>query len=66
MDSAQTAQCILYSVVVCVLLLIVGFLIFIVNVYVLGPAVDEMELRLIEFNGTTAAAMDPDHDYDNQ
>jgi len=63
MDSAQTAQCVLYSVVVGVLLLIAGFVIFILHLYVLGPAFDEVEPRRLEHNATTDVS-DGVHDYD--
>ncbi|XP_044312996.1 uncharacterized protein LOC123037232 [Drosophila rhopaloa] len=62
MDSARTAQCVVYSVVVCVLLIMVGFLIFMVNVFVLGPAIDKMQIRLVEINATTTV-MEPVRDY---
>ncbi|XP_041565574.1 uncharacterized protein LOC121467619 [Drosophila elegans] len=64
MDSEQTAQCVVCSVVVCVLLIIVGLLIFIVSVFVLGPVIDEVQVRLVEINETTTSDMEPFHDYD--
>ncbi|EDX11730.1 uncharacterized protein LOC120284963 [Drosophila simulans] len=63
MDSVQTAQCIVCSVVVCVLLIIVGFVIFILSVFAFAPLVDKMQLRLIEINVTTTER-DPILDYD--
>ncbi|XP_039495323.1 uncharacterized protein LOC120454258 isoform X1 [Drosophila santomea] len=63
MDSVQTAQCIVCSVVVCVLLIITGFLIFILSVYAFAPLMDKVQLRLIETNVTTTER-DPIYDYD--
>ncbi|XP_043655295.1 uncharacterized protein LOC122621492 [Drosophila teissieri] len=63
MDSVQTAQCIVCSVVVCVLLIITGFLIFILSVYAFSPLMDKVQLRVIETNVTTTER-DPIHDHD--
>lgn len=64
MDSVQTAQCIVCSVVVCVLLIIAGFLIFILSVFAFAPLVDKMQLRLIEDINVTTTERDPILDYD--
>ncbi|XP_041673727.1 uncharacterized protein LOC121529796 [Drosophila eugracilis] len=65
MDSVQTAQCIVYSTVVCVLLIIVGLVIFLLVVFAFGPAIDEMQLRNMQkrVNNTTTDSL-YNFDYD--
>ncbi|XP_026839870.1 uncharacterized protein LOC113564869 [Drosophila erecta] len=63
MDSVQTAQCIVCSVVVCVLLIITGFLIFILSLYAFAPLMDKVQHRLIEINVTTTETTIQDYEY---